>query len=59
MELRRFKMPNTNFSVWGKSFNGKGSERENGWLVGGVAGRLGWPEGGGRVQGGVTEGARG
>lgn len=32
--------------VWGKNLNGKGSERENFWLVRGVAGRLGWPDGG-------------
>lgn len=46
--------------VWGKNLNGKGSERENCWLVGGVARRLGWPERGkGGCKVGVTEGARG
>lgn len=44
----RFKIPNTTFTLWGKSLNGKGSERENCWLVGGVEGRLGWPEDGKR-----------
>lgn len=53
--LRRFKIPNTNFTLWGNRLNGKGSETENYQLVGRVTQRSGWPGGG---KGGAKVGSQ-